>query len=81
LKEAPEDVEFGLDYVLGHADTREKQDDAAAALTFKTDVLWSQLDALHFAYVSPGLIPPGAWNGIDHLATGADDAAGGHERA
>jgi hypothetical protein len=31
------------------------------ALTFKTDVLWSQLDALYFAYVEPGLPPPGAW--------------------
>ena len=32
-----------------------------AALRFKCDVLWSQLDALHFAYVEPGLIPPGAF--------------------
>ena len=40
-----------------------------AALRFKCDVLWSQLDALHFAYVEPGLIPPGAfvpkeWGGL-----------------
>ncbi|KAF0674686.1 pyrroloquinoline-quinone synthase PqqC [Profundibacterium mesophilum] len=61
LKEAPKDVAFGLDWVLGHADTAEKQDAAAQALIFKTDVLWSQLDALHSAYVSPGRIPPGAW--------------------
>lgn len=61
LKEAPKDVAFGLDWVLAHADTPEKQDDAAAALTFKTDVLWSQLDALHAAYVEPARIPPGAW--------------------
>ena len=32
-----------------------------AALRFKCDVLWAQLDALHFAYVEPGLIPPGAF--------------------
>jgi pyrroloquinoline-quinone synthase len=32
-----------------------------AALRFKCDVLWSQLDALHFAYVEPGLIAPGAF--------------------
>ena len=32
-----------------------------AALRFKCDVLWAQLDALHFAYVDPGLIPPGAF--------------------
>ena len=31
-----------------------------AALTFKTDVLWAQLDALHHAYVC-GAIPPGAF--------------------
>jgi pyrroloquinoline-quinone synthase len=24
-------------------------------------VLWSQLDALSYAYVSPGFIPPGAF--------------------
>jgi len=32
-----------------------------AALEFKCGVLWSMLDALHFAYVSPGYIPPGAF--------------------
>ncbi|MCL4131578.1 UNVERIFIED_CONTAM: hypothetical protein GTU68_038046 [Idotea baltica] len=61
LKEAPKDVAFGLSWVLDHADTEEKQDAAAAALIFKTDVLWSQLDALYAAYVEPGRIPPGAW--------------------
>lgn len=61
LKEAPKDVAFGLAWVLDHADTQEKQDAAAAALTFKTDVLWAQLDALHAAYVTPARIPPGAW--------------------
>jgi len=61
LSEAPKDVAFGLAWVLDHADTQEKQDQAAAALTFKTDVLWSQLDALHSAYVTPARIPPGAW--------------------
>ncbi|WP_265501492.1 pyrroloquinoline-quinone synthase PqqC [Paracoccus beibuensis] len=60
LTEAPEDVKFGLDFVLAHADTLEKQDAAAAALTFKTDVLWAQLDALWHGYVE-GNIPPGAW--------------------
>ena len=32
-----------------------------AALTFKCDVLWSMMDALHYAYVTPGLISPGAF--------------------
>lgn len=61
LKEAPKDVAFGLQWVLDHADTQEKQDAAANALIFKTDVLWAQLDALYAAYVSPARIPPGAW--------------------
>lgn len=68
LKEAPKDVAFGLSWVLDHADTQEKQDAAAAALIFKTDVLWSQLDALHAAYVEPGRIPPGAWQPGDGMA-------------
>jgi pyrroloquinoline-quinone synthase len=61
LSEAPKDVAFGLAWVLDHADTAEKQDAAAGALYFKTDLLWSQLDALHSAYVEPGRIPPGGW--------------------
>lgn len=61
LNEAPKDVAFGLSWVLEHADTTEKQDACAAALTFKTDVLWAQLDALHAAYVDPARSPRGAW--------------------
>ncbi|MCL5777223.1 pyrroloquinoline-quinone synthase PqqC [Limibaculum sp. FT325] len=61
LDEAPKDVAFGLAWVLDHADTAEKQDAAAAALEFKTDVLWAQLDALWHSYVEPARIPPGAW--------------------
>ncbi|VDS08372.1 Pyrroloquinoline-quinone synthase [Paracoccus haematequi] len=67
LTEAPEDVAFGLDYVLTHADTLEKQDAAAAALIFKTDVLWAQLDALWHGYVE-GNIPPGAWRPGEGMA-------------
>lgn len=61
LDEAPKDVAFGLNYVLDNAASRDAQDTAAQALIFKTDVLWSQLDALWGAYVDPGRIPPGAW--------------------
>ncbi|SCY28199.1 pyrroloquinoline-quinone synthase PqqC [Paracoccus tibetensis] len=67
LTEAPEDVKFGLNYVLTHANTLEKQDAAAAALTFKTDVLWAQLDALWHGYVE-GNIPPGAWRPGEGMA-------------
>lgn len=68
LDEAPKDVAFGLAWVLDHARTAGEQDAAAAALTFKTDVLWAQLDALHSAYVDPGRIPPGAWRPGEGLA-------------
>ncbi len=61
LTQAPKDVNFALAYVKEHARTREQQELVLAALRFKCDVLWSQLDALHFAYVSPGFIPPGAF--------------------
>ena len=61
LTEAPQDVAFGLAWVLDHAVTKADQDAAARALTFKTEVLWAQLDALWSAYVGPCRIPPGAW--------------------
>jgi pyrroloquinoline-quinone synthase len=61
LTQAPRDVEFALDYVLRHARTRAEQEAALGALRFKCDMLWAQLDALHFAYVEPRLPPPGAF--------------------
>jgi pyrroloquinoline-quinone synthase len=61
LTQAPQDVDFALRYVKQHATTRAEQDAVLAALKFKCGVLWAQLDALHFAYVEPGLIPPGAF--------------------
>ena len=68
LSEAPRDVAFGLEWVLDHAISQTEQDAAADALIFKTEVLWSQLDALHSAYVEPGRIPPGAWQPHEGLA-------------
>jgi len=61
LTQAPRDADFALSYVREHAVTIEQQQAVLAALRFKCDVLWSQLDALHFAYVEPGFIPPGAF--------------------
>ena len=43
------------------ARTPERQEVVLAAVRFKCDVLWAQLDALHFAYVDPALPPPGAF--------------------
>ncbi len=61
MTQAPKDVDFALAYVDEHARTRAQQEQVLAALRFKCDVLWSQLDALHYAYVEPGRVPPGAF--------------------
>jgi coenzyme PQQ biosynthesis protein C len=59
--QAQRDSDFALDYVKQHARTPEQQQQVLAALEFKCSVLWSMLDALAYAYVSPGHIPPGAF--------------------
>lgn len=61
LTQAPRDADFALDYVKREARTPEQQQAVVAALAFKCDVLWAQLDALHHAYVAPGHVPPGAF--------------------
>ena len=61
LTQASQDVDFALRYVKAEAKTRADQEKVLAALRFKCDVLWTQLDALYLAYVDPGLIPPGAF--------------------
>ncbi len=61
LIQAPRDSDFALAYVKQHARTPEQQEAVLAALRFKCEVLWAQLDALHYAYVEPGFIPPGAF--------------------
>ena len=61
LDQANRDADFALDYVKRHATTTEIQAAAVDAVRFKCNVLWAQLDALHHAYVVPGLIPPGAF--------------------
>jgi pyrroloquinoline-quinone synthase len=61
LDQADRDSDFALAYVKEHARTPEQQAAAVAAVRFKCTVLWAQLDALHYAYVAPGLVPPGAF--------------------
>ncbi len=61
LTQAPRDADFALDYVKREARTPAQQQAVLAALEFKCSVLWAQLDALYFAYVSPGHPPPGAF--------------------
>ncbi|MCW4115686.1 pyrroloquinoline-quinone synthase PqqC [Aurantimonas sp. MSK8Z-1] len=59
--QAKADSDFALAYCVEHARRREDQEAVLDALRFKCAVLWSQLDALHYAYVEPGHVPPGAW--------------------
>ena len=61
LAQAPRDADFALDYIKRNARTRAEQEACVDAVRFKCNVLWSQLDALHHAYVEPGNIPPGAF--------------------
>lgn len=61
LAQAPRDSDFALSYVKANAKTRAEQEACVGAVRFKCDVLWAQLDALNHAYVTPGLIPPGAF--------------------
>ncbi len=61
LTQAPRDVDFAIAYVREHAVTREQQDAVIDVLRTKCDILWAMLDALHFAYVEPRLVPPGAF--------------------
>ena len=61
LTQAPTDADFALNYVKANAHARPEQEACVAAVRFKCDVLWSQLDALNHAYVTPGVIPPGAF--------------------
>jgi pyrroloquinoline-quinone synthase len=61
ITQAPEDAEFALGWVMKHARTREEQELALGALRAKCDILWAMLDAIYFAYVTPGWPPPGAF--------------------
>jgi pyrroloquinoline-quinone synthase len=61
LTQAPEDAEFALNYVSTHAETRSQQDQVIGALEQKCAILWAQLDAIDYAYVAPGNIPPGCF--------------------
>lgn len=61
LTQAPRDADFALAYVKREATTRAQQEACLEALRFKCGVLWAQLDALYYAYVEPGNVPPGAF--------------------
>jgi pyrroloquinoline-quinone synthase len=46
LVKAPRDAQYALDLVVERCVTREQQEAAVAALRFKTELLWAQLDAI-----------------------------------
>ena len=50
LVQAPRDVQHGLRIVKEHCTTVETQHQAFEALTFKLDMLWAMIDAIHHAY-------------------------------
>ncbi len=78
LTQAPRDVNFALAYVKQEARNREQQEAVLAALRFKCDVLWSQLDGLYLAYVDPAMVPPGAF--VPDADASARPARAGAER-
>jgi pyrroloquinoline-quinone synthase len=55
LTQAPRDADHGLRLVLAHCRTPDEQGKAVAALRFKCELLWAQLDALYLRCVArPG---------------------------
>ncbi len=46
LQQAPRDAQFALDVVVERCLTRDEQERAVAALAFKCDLLWAQLEAI-----------------------------------
>jgi pyrroloquinoline-quinone synthase len=53
LVQAPRDADYALRLVVDRCATREQQERAVAALTFKTEVLWAQLDAIEHGDTQP----------------------------
>jgi pyrroloquinoline-quinone synthase len=63
LTQAPRDATLALDLVTQYCVIGEQQARALAALTFKTDVLWSLLDAIALAYGMGLGQAQGQWQG------------------
>jgi pyrroloquinoline-quinone synthase len=53
LRQAPRDARYALDTVLQHCQTHQAQKQAVQALAFKSDLLWSQLDAIERGETRP----------------------------
>lgn len=57
LVQAPRDAEYALELVVERCLTREQQDRAVAALKFKTEMLWAQLEAIERGDTQPRAAP------------------------
>jgi pyrroloquinoline-quinone synthase len=57
LVQAPRDAEYALRLVVERCVTRERQERAVAALTFKTEMLWAQLEAIEHGDTQPPAAP------------------------
>ena len=53
LVKAPRDAQYALDLTVQRCRTREQQEAAVAALRFKTEMLWAQLDAIECGDTQP----------------------------
>jgi pyrroloquinoline-quinone synthase len=53
LTQAPRDSDHGLSLVHQYCTTRELQEQAVGAVSYKCDILWAQLDALYYHCVNP----------------------------
>ena len=53
LQQAPRDADYALGLVVERCRTREQQERAVAALKFKTEVLWAQLEAIERGDTQP----------------------------
>ncbi len=53
LVKAPHDAQYALGIVVERCRTREQQEAAVAALRFKTEMLWAQLDAIERGDTQP----------------------------
>ena len=62
LVKAPRDAQYALDLTVERCTTRAQQQAAVAALRFKTEMLWAQLDAIERGDSQP----PGPQDAIEH---------------
>ncbi|MGN6170607.1 MAG: pyrroloquinoline-quinone synthase PqqC [Solirubrobacteraceae bacterium] len=58
LEKAPRDAQYALDIVVDRCRTRAQQEAAVAALRFKTEMLWAQLDTVERGGTQPSEAGP-----------------------